>query len=157
MKSPRTTLRTIKARSCRLKPRSRQKTNSSSGLIERGHVSVVGLLPAGPHGGKTPAQGFIWTAPVRLLDSGCTIFLNAAHARCWTQRFPIAFRLSPGLCRRNLFGVRLVRLQTSVCRMIHEVVTNQHFQSSADVERRCCANADNTEQEEKGDGILGLG
>ena len=40
----------------------------------------MGLFPAGAHGGETPAHGFVWSAPVRLPDSGCTILLNADHA-----------------------------------------------------------------------------
>lgn len=33
--------------------------------------------------------------------------------------------------------------------MIHVLVINQHLQSSADVEQRCCADAENSEQEKK--------
>jgi hypothetical protein len=48
--------------------------------LPRDRWGAVGLFPAGPHGGEIPSQGFIWSAPVRLPDSGCTILLNADHA-----------------------------------------------------------------------------
>ena len=76
------------------------------------------------------------------------------HCRVWTSR---PFSLIPQRQLNPQLRVRLVHLQTSVCQMIHVLFINQHLQSSADVEQRRCADAENSEKGKKGDGVLRLG
>jgi len=49
--------------------------------LPRDRWGAVGLFPGGAHGATTPPeQGFVWSAPVRLPEQGCTVLLNADHA-----------------------------------------------------------------------------
>jgi len=48
--------------------------------LPRDRWGAVGLFPAKVHGGEIPARGLVWSAPVRLPESGCTVLLNADRA-----------------------------------------------------------------------------